>query len=58
MVPLLTGRTPAELNWKETMEEYGQPEPLDDWPFLWKEARERGYRTILAEDYPGISLFA
>nr|XP_027195057.1 uncharacterized protein LOC113789687 [Dermatophagoides pteronyssinus] len=52
MVPLLTGKRVYYGELKN--ENYG---PYDDWPFIWKQFQQKGYRTALVEDYPKFTLF-
>ncbi|XP_054163318.1 uncharacterized protein LOC128961138 [Oppia nitens] len=52
MVPLLTGKRV----WKNELqnEDFG---PYDDWPFIWKDFHNAGYKTALIEDFPSFTLF-
>ncbi|KAH7644503.1 hypothetical protein HUG17_0041 [Dermatophagoides farinae] len=52
MVPLLTGK--RAYNNELWNDNYG---PYDDWPLIWKQFQQKGYRTALVEDYPKFSLF-
>ncbi|PVD34583.1 hypothetical protein C0Q70_05859 [Pomacea canaliculata] len=53
IVPMTTGKFVKELPWNETM----VAKPFDDYPFIWKNFSEAGYRTLYAEDAPKIAIF-
>ena len=55
MIPMLTGSFLHELN--ITAGHKHENLIFDDIPFIWKELKTRGYKTLLAEDHPDIATF-
>jgi len=53
LVPMFAGRYVAELPWDERSSDV----PFDNFTFAWNEFSSRGYRTLYAEDAPGIAIF-
>ncbi|XP_076435704.1 uncharacterized protein LOC143275453 [Babylonia areolata] len=55
LIPLLTGKREEDLpdvqTWKYNAE------PMNAYPFIWKEFEQQGYATLFAEDEPLRSLF-
>ncbi len=53
LVPMFAGKFVEELPWSEQFSDY----PFDKFRFFWNNASELGYRTLYAEDAPGIAIF-
>ena len=54
MVPLLSGKYAQELPWDiNTMRRH----PFDEYNFIWNNFSKNGYRTLCAEDAPGMAIF-
>uniref|UniRef100_A0A0B6ZQB1 Sulfatase N-terminal domain-containing protein n=1 Tax=Arion vulgaris TaxID=1028688 RepID=A0A0B6ZQB1_9EUPU len=53
IVPMMVGKFVSEIGWNETMPK----KPFDDYAFLWKNFSKAGYRTLYAEDAPGVAIF-
>ena len=55
MMQLLAGMDPQEL--ERTCAPKPRTDPLDDCPFMWRDFKQAGYRTALAEDSPRMGMF-
>ena len=53
MVPLLSGKFAEELPWNSSM----MTQEFDIYDFIWKNYSKAGYRTLFAEDAPGMGMF-
>ncbi|XP_052676584.1 uncharacterized protein LOC128157947 [Crassostrea angulata] len=53
IVPMTMGKFLEEVPWNESMSKI----PFDDYDFIWKQFASKGYRTLYAEDAPGIAMF-
>ncbi|XP_037076680.1 uncharacterized protein LOC119097830 [Pollicipes pollicipes] len=55
LVQMFTGMEQAEM--KRQCAPDPKKDPLDGCPFMWKEFKQAGYRTAMAEDAPGMGSF-
>lgn len=55
LLPILTGQTEEEL--PEARRGHANAEPVDRFPWIWKDFRNAGYATQYAEDSPYIGTF-
>lgn len=53
IVPMTLGKFVQEMPWDESK----TSQTFDEFDFVWKQYRKRGYRTFYAEDAPDIAIF-